>query len=362
MHTEDGLTGVGWTDAVPGAFAITSNGEPRQTSAARVVPDGIKPILLGQDVLATEVLWQQMLALTYRKGWASSGWSRSQILASIAATDMALWDAKSKAAGVPVWKMLGAGESAIDCYIAGGYYRDGKTTQNLADECGRYAEQGFKAIKIRVGGRDIGEDVERVAAVRDAIGADVSLMIDANDAYDSETAIGAASRYEPHDIFWMEEPTRWYEGVDATKRVAARINIPIAGGEKAESRWEAAELVDRAGLTFMQFDGMKTGGPTEWMKVAAICGTAGLQMAPHHGPAIHAHLVAAIPNGTLVEVFADPSRYDEDELQWIRWDKQREAFASYPAIKDGRMLLTEAPGWGVDFDEDVAGRRRVMAK
>lgn len=82
-------------------------------------------------------------------------------------------------------------------------------------------------------------------------------------------------------------------------------------------------------------------------------------MAPHHGPAMHAHLVAAVSNGLTVEVFADPREYDPELLQWIRWDKQREAFSEYPEIDGGDMVLPDRPGWGIAFDEDVVARRRV---
>jgi L-alanine-DL-glutamate epimerase-like enolase superfamily enzyme len=120
------------------------------------------------------------------------------------------------------------------------------------------------------------------------------------------------------------------------------------------------QLIQHAGLKFMQFDAMRSAGPSEWMKVAAISSANGIPMAPHHGPAMHAHLVSAAPNGLMVEVFADPADYEGSEaLQWMRWDKQREAFATYPAIRNGKMLLSELPGWGVELDEDALADREV---
>ena len=105
---------------------------------------------------------------------------------------------------------------------------------------------------------------------------------------------------------------------------------------------------------------MRTGGPSEWLKVAEVCRQAGIPMVPHHGPHIHAHLVSAVSNGLLVEVFPDPALYGpEDELDFTRWDRKMEMFSVYPEIVDGQMILPESPGWGFELDEDAVGRLRV---
>ncbi|MEX0762953.1 MAG: mandelate racemase/muconate lactonizing enzyme family protein [Dehalococcoidia bacterium] len=360
IHTEDGLVGLGHTDQLPGIFTTDRSGNFAPGNAAGIVPGAIAPLLVGQDALEHERLWSDMFRLTYQKNWSGKGWSRRQIMASIAAVDMALWDLKAKALGLPVYRLLGTGSNRVPCYLAGGYYRDGKSLDHLVSECGKYARQGFKALKMRVGGMTLEEDVERVAAVREAVGPDMKLMLDVNEAYDSQEAIRAAELYTPSDIFWFEEPAHWYEGYSGLRRVADTIDIPLAGGEQCETRWDAAEMVEQSGIRFMEFDCMRTGGPSEWLKVAAVCSAKGIPMAPHHGPHIHAHLVAAVPNGTFVEVFPDPFTYpDQDELQYVRWDKKREMFATYPETIDGDMVLPDTPGWGIELDEDTIQKRTI---
>ena len=359
IHTEDGITSIGHADA-GGVFRTDSRGQMYAAGAALAARNEFAPMLVGEDPLDNERLWSRMFASTYRRGWALEGWNRYDMMIAIAAMDMALWDIKGKAAGLPVYKLLGASRTKVPCYVAGGYYREGKTVDHLARECRRYVEDGFKAIKMRVGGAPLEEDVERVKAVREAVGPDVKLMLDANGAYDMETGIRAAHAYAPMDIFWLEEPVRWYDEIDGLKRMAERIDIPVATGEQARNRWEARHLVLHSGLTFMQFDCMNSGGPTEWLKVAAFCSTMDIPMAPHHGPNIHAHLVAAIPNGLFVEYFPNPADYEsEEELFPVRYDLMREGFSVFPEVVDGEMILSDRPGWGIEMDEDVVAKRAV---
>lgn len=360
VTSDDGHVGIGHTDQLSGAFAMDRSGTPKLGNSARIVPEALSPILVGKDPMAIESLWQEMFAVTYRHHWSKEGWSHQQVLGAMAAVDMALWDLKGKILGVPVHRLLGSSRNRIACYLAGGYYRDGKTLADLEQEMKVYREQGYQAIKMRVGGASLDEDVERVATAREALGPDIKLMVDANEAYDSETAIRAAARFAAYNLYWFEDPARWYEGVEGLKRVAERIDIPLAGGERVVTHWEAANVIDHAGLGFMQFDGMRTGGPSEWLKVAQYCDARGIPMAPHHGPIMHAHLVAAVRNGVFVEVFADPFLYADDEARrWVRWDKKRELFAVHPEIENGDMILSDRPGFGFELDEDVVAKCEV---
>jgi D-arabinonate dehydratase len=360
VYTDDGLLGVGHTDQIPGIYRLDSQGAPQPGGASRIIPELIAPLLVGKDPLEFESLWDVMFATTYRKRWNRNGWTRGQLMAVIAATDQALWEIAAKNAGKPVFRLMGGTESNIRCYMAGGYYRDGKTIDQLRREMEVFRRHGYTAVKMRVGGDSLDVDVERVAVAREALGPDVLLMLDANEAYEADDGIEAAKEFAPHDIFWFEEPARWYEGASVWKRVADEGGIPVAGGEQAAARWEAADLVNSGAISYMEFDGMRTGGPSEWLKVAAICKEAGIPMAPHHGPLIHAHLVSAVPNGLMVEVFPDPAEYGPgDELEFTRWDRKYEMFSYFPEIVDGYLQLPDTPGWGFELDEDAVGRLRV---
>lgn len=360
VHTDEGLVGIGHTDQIPGVYQLDSQGVVQPGNASQILPDLIAPLLVGQDALEIETLWNEMFKVTYQKRWNQNGWTRGQLMAVIAATDMALWEIAAKNAGKPVFKLMGGTENSIRCYMAGGYYREGKTIDHLRREMAVFRRQGYSAVKMRVGGDSLDVDVERVAVAREALGPDVLLMLDANEAYDADAGIEAAKQFAPHDIFWFEEPARWYEGASVWKRVADEGGIPVAGGEQAAARWEAADLVNSGAISYMEFDGMRTGGPSEWLKVAAICEEAGIPMVPHHGPLIHSHLVSVVPNGLLVEVFPDPAEYGpDDELEFTRWDRKYEMFSSFPEIVDGNLILPETPGWGFELDEDAVGRLRV---
>ncbi len=360
VHTDERLTGIGHSDQAGDVFRGGSDGQPHLANASRIVPDAIAPLLTGEDPLQVESLWQKIFALTYRHHWNAEGWSRSSMLSALAAIDMALWDIRAKAKGLPVFRLLGGEDPQVPMYIAGGYYREGKGLSELADECHQYSAHGYNALKVRVGGMSLEEDVERVRVIRETVGPDMKLMLDANEAYDSDTAIEAAAEYQDIGIYWFEEPVAWYEGNTGLRKVSEAIEIDVAGGEQTATHWEAAEMASEAAIKFMEFDCMRTGGPTEWLRVADVCRRVGVQMAPHHGAHIHAHLVAAASNGLIVEAFPDPSMYSTpEELEFVRWDRKRELFSVHPEVRDGSMWLSDIPGWGIELDEDVVGRLEV---
>jgi L-alanine-DL-glutamate epimerase-like enolase superfamily enzyme len=361
VHTDEGLTGIGHSDQASSVFTVASDGNPRLANASRIVPDQFGPLLNGEDPARVEQLWQKMFATTYRHHWNREGWSRSSMLSAIAAVDMALWDLRGKAAGLPVFRLLGGTEAAVPMYVAGGYYRDGKGLNELSDETAKYTEHGYRALKMRVGGMSIDEDVARVATVREALAPGAKLMLDANEAYDSETAIRVAPLFDPFGVFWFEEPVAWYEGNDGLRRVAESTGIGVAGGEQAATHWEAEAMARDSGITYMEFDCMRTGGPTEWLRVADACRRVGVEMAPHHGAHIHAHLVSAAPNGLMVEAFPDPFMYNSaEELEFVRWDRKREMFSVHPEVRDGMMVMSEQPGWGIELDPEVIRKREVL--
>lgn len=364
IHTDEGISGIGHTDQLPGIFSIGNDGRPVPANASRIVPEAFTPLLEGQDPLQVESLWQKMFALTYRKHWNAEGWSRQQMLSALAATDMALWDLRAKAAGVPVYEYLGGVRNSVPVYVAGGYYRDGKGLQELMDECVKYRVDGYKYLKVRVGGMSLEEDLERVAVIRESIGPDMNLLLDANEAYDSAMAVKAAAKYEKHNIFWFEEPVAWYEGYAGLKRVSETIDIPLAGGEQEPTHWDAEFMAQHSGITYMEFDCMRTGGPTEWVRVADSMRRLGITMAPHHGAHIHSHLVAAASNGLMVEAFPDPFMYDSaEQLEYVRWDRKRELFSVHPEVKDGMITMpADRPGWGIELDEEVMARLEVRTE
>jgi L-alanine-DL-glutamate epimerase-like enolase superfamily enzyme len=349
IRTDDELTGIGQI-----------HGRPMDQIAAIVVAI-FAPLLIGEDPMDHERHWSAMFAHTHTRAGAGLGQAegqphfgagaRPQIMAAIAGIDIALWDLKGKICGQPVSKLLGASRPTVPCYASGGYYGSAgdSDAEGLMEEMRGYVELGFRAVKMKVGGLSIDEDVIRVASVRDAIGPDVGLMLDANIAYDVPTAIAAARAFEPFNIAWLEEPVHWYDGVFGLAQVAAATTIPIASGESELHRWGCRDVILHGGIRVMQFDATRAGGVTEWLRVAAYAASHGIVMAPHHDPQVHGHVIAAVPNGHVQEVFPNPVR---DPL-WA------ELFTGQPEIADGILHVPDRPGFGFDLNPEALDRFTV---
>ncbi|HEX5503750.1 MAG TPA: mandelate racemase/muconate lactonizing enzyme family protein [Thermomicrobiales bacterium] len=339
VKTDAGLTGLG-----------EIHGRPLDQIAA-IVTGAFAPLLAGRDPLDHERHWSAMFAYTHTRAGAAlsaaegqphfGAGARPQLMAALAGIDIALWDLKGKICGQPVYKLLGASRDAVPCYASGGYYGPdgGADVAGLVEELRGYVALGYPAVKMKVGGLAIEEDARRVAAAREALGPGVGLMLDANLAYDVPTAIAAARAFEPFDIAWLEEPVHWYDSVHGLGQVAAATRIPLASGESELHRWGCRDLILHSGIRVMQFDATRAGGVTEWLRVAAYAAAHGVLMAPHHDPQIHAHLIAAAPNGHLQEVFPNPVR---DPL-WAG------LFTGKPEIADGILRLPDRPGFGFDL-------------
>jgi L-alanine-DL-glutamate epimerase-like enolase superfamily enzyme len=350
LRTGDGLTGIG-----------EIHGRPME-KIVEVIRDGFAPLLVGRDPLETESIYNSLFQSTCSRQGARlnsssgqphfGGGVRPQIMAAIAGIDIALWDLKGKLLGQPVWRLLGGGNPAVAAYASGGYYGpEGEAAiDGLVEEMGSYAALGYPAIKMKVGGLPIAADVERVRAVRDGVGADVAILLDANQAYDVPTAIAAARAFRPYGIGWFEEPVHWYDSVFGLAQVSRAIDIPTASGESELHRWGCRDLIEHAGIRIMQFDCTRAGGVTEWLKVAAYAAAHGVAMAPHHDAQIHGHLVAAVPNGYMLEVFPNPLR---DPL----WE---ELFTGRPRVTQGVLRLPDSPGFG--FGLNPEGMRKYATQ
>jgi L-alanine-DL-glutamate epimerase-like enolase superfamily enzyme len=170
-------------------------------------------------------------------------------------------------------------------------------------------------------------------------------MLDANRAWDVKTAIEAAHRFADCHPRWIEEPIQWYDDLRAMSFLRQHTHIPLASGENAHHRFDARELLEQRAIDVMQFDGTKNGGITEWRKIASMYH---VDVAPHHDPQIHGHIVASIPNGLTVESFHNPER---DPL----WP---DLYAESARLEGGILYLSERPGLGIRFNDDFVSRHR----
>lgn len=325
VHTDEGITGVGWTDG------------------GDIVNDTVKSLrarVVGESPFDLERCWAKMYQpkVYGRKGLTTR---------AISAVDIAIWDIIGKAANQPLYRLLGGYTDAIRVYIAGGYYEEGKGLRELAKEVEDNVAAGANAVKIKVGAVPIREDVERVRVCREAIGPKVDLMVDANNAYLAADAIRLARHLERYDVFWFEEPVS-PDNIPACAEVARAVDVPIAAGENEYTHWGFRDLVTAGAIDVAMPDAKVLGGITPWRKVAALCDSFDIPVAPHGAQEVHVHLAAAIPNGLIVEY------YNANVLGLAA-----EMFEEPLRIVDGCISPPQRPGLGVSLKTSELEKYRV---
>lgn len=317
------------------------------SNAGRLVTQAVrellKPLLLGQDTHRVEGLWRDMYQEALLHGRAGS------VMRAISIIDTALWDRNARAANLPLYKMLGANETeSVAAYASGGYYLEGKTPAHLADEMRTHVANGFKAVKLKVGRDSLAEEEARLAAVREAVGPEVLVMMDANNAWrDLPSALAFMRMAEPYDPYWIEEPFS-PDDIDNHRRLAERTLVPVATGEIEAGRWRFKELLDKEAAMILQTDAAVCGGITEFRRIAATAASYGVEVFPHWFHDLHVHLVAAMPNAPMVEYFAD-----DQVLNF------RRLIDTQLTCGNGRLMLPTSPGLGFDFDADALARFAV---
>ena len=341
IETDDGL--IGWGECY---------GPARITAA---VVQSIAPWLIGQDPLRTEFLWQMIYARLRDHG------QKGVVIEGLSGIDIALWDIKGKHFGVAVHRLLGGPlRSEVEAYATGLYRRkSGDPLRYLAEEAAGYVAEGFKAVKLKVG-FGVEEDAAVTRAVREAIGPDVALMVDANHAYDAVAAIRLGRMIEPHDIGWFEEPVP-PEDVAGYRAVKAAISIPVAGGECEFTRFGFRDLLTSRAVDIIQPDTCAAGGLSECKKIADMAEAFGVRYNPHvwgTGIAIAAslQLLAVLPSHTphsLAPV--------EPILEFDRTEHPiRQSLLVQPIehIK-GVVRVPDGPGLGIEVDRAALARFAV---
>jgi len=316
---------------------VGSTGAPIALAA---VQDLLAPLLLGQEANRTEGLWQEMYRESILQGRAGT------VMRGISILDIALWDLNARAAGLPLSQYMGCWTTqSVPAYASGGYYVDGKTPGHLADEMRSYVAAGFKAVKIKVGRFSPREEEARVRAAREAIGPDVELMLDANNAWsDLPTALSYVRRFEPYTPYFIEEPFS-PDDIDNHARLTRSTSLMVATGEIEAGRWRFKELLDKGGAQILQTDAAVCGGITEWRRIASLADAYGVTVCPHWFHDLHVHLVAAAPNARYVEYFPDDQVLNFKRLV----NRQLQ-------MREGNLLVPTGPGLGFEFDEEAVAR------
>jgi L-alanine-DL-glutamate epimerase-like enolase superfamily enzyme len=347
VRTDDGLVGYG-----------EIHGTPMPRICEWVSRFG--EVVRGMDALAHIPVWDKLFALTSPRPGGIAGrdglpppaprGERAQVMAAIAGIDIALWDIKGKAAGLPVYRLLGGVNRPIFTYATGGYYRAEASDADYGAELARFVELGYRAVKLKTGAGTVAEEAARIAAVRRAIGSEPLLMLDMNAGYDLPDCIEFARAVEPHRIFWLEEPLHWYLQPADFARLAATTPIPLAHGERELSRFTVRDFIVAGGIGYVQFDATRAAGFTEALRIAELAAQHGVMVAPHTAPELHAHLVLGLPRCAFgVESHGGPQT---DPLAYG-------LFREHPELCGGRLVIADKPGFGLDPDWAFVERHRA---
>lgn len=341
ITTDDGLSG--WGECY---------GPPEATSA--IIDKLYAQNLIGKDPLDKGVLWEYLY--NRFRDYGQKGFA----IAALSGIDIALWDLTGKILHQPIFKIIGGAErKKVMAYATGLYFtKKENAIELLVNEALDYVSRGFKAIKMKIG-LGIRKDIERVAAVREAIGEDVMLMVDANHAYNASGAISTANKIERYDIGWFEEPVP-PEDIDGYINVRNRSPIPIAGGECEYTRYGFRDLISRRGVDIVQPDICSMGGISEVLRVISMCSAFGLQCNPHvWGSSIA--LAAAIQVLSSMP-YVPPSIVPQEPM--LEFDRTENPFREHLAEKpieqkDGYVSVPSGYGLGVEINEDMIRRYRV---
>ncbi len=337
ITTQGGITG--WGEAhhgrCPGAVA-------------NLVNSTLKACVVGQDAHDVTGIWKRM----YDRQLGSHGMGAGACLA-ISGIDMALWDIRAKALGVPLYKLLGGSCKNVPAY-AGGVSLGYQEPESLVDEARAHVELGYRALKLRIGD-SVRNDVRRVAAVRKAFGDDVAILTDANTAYDLNDARAAMPALEAHSVGWLEEPFAAHDH-RSYREARSYARLPLAAGENHYTRFEFERIIEDGAITILQPDLSKTGGITEALRVAALASTWNLPIHPHTSMtalnmAASVHFLAAIENAGYFEADVSRNNLFRDELV----DKP-------PFVVDGEgnTRPLETPGIGLEVDEKFLAAHPVI--
>lgn len=312
----DGAEGMGYT------YAVNSG-----ASAFKTLIDGyLSPVLINTDADCVEKRWQDMWWAVHYSGRGGHATS------AISAVDVALWDLKGRRAGLPLWRLLGGYDPTVAVY-AGGIDID-FTVEQLLAQADRFRAEGFRAIKMKVGRPRLRDDVRRVGAMREHLGEDFTLMVDANMKWSADQAVRAARALEPFELLWIEEPTI-PDDIAGHVRVVREGGAPVATGENVHTLYEFANLITAGAVTYPEPDVTNCGGVSAFRKVGALAEAHNLPLTSHGAHDLTVHLLAAAPNRTLMEVHGfSLDRYVANPMR----------------VVDGTTNAPERPGHGIELD------------
>jgi mandelate racemase len=321
LHTREGVTGRAYL-------------EPYVTQALKplaLLVEGFGEALRGRPVAPAE------LFAAARRSLHFVGYGGLSLIAA-SGLDMAAWDARARAAGLPLCVLLGGSPGPVPAYNSNGLWLRAPeaVAAEAVDLC---AEGGFRALKLRLGRDRLADDLRTVAAVRDAVGDDVALMVDFNQGLDLAEALRRGHALDGLGLAWIEEPIV-YDRLDGFARLAAELRTPVMIGENFYGPGDMQAAIEKRACDLVMPDFMRIGGITGWMRAAAIAGAAGLPVSTHLYPEVGAHALRVT-----------------ETAHWLEWQDWADPILLEPyPVRDGMVHIPDRPGLGLDWDEAAAMR------
>jgi L-alanine-DL-glutamate epimerase-like enolase superfamily enzyme len=339
------LVRVECTDDSYGLGIIQHGGSRFTTIPSDAIRGLFAPLLIGEDPYRVEGIWADLYQDALHSG------RHGAVMRALSAVDIALWDRNSRAAGIPLWRYLGTSRTdSVPAYASGGYYYADGTLDDLVAEVRANVDRGFRAFKMKIGGVTPREDAERIRLVREVIGPDAPLLLDANNRWrdDLPAAVRAMRQFEPFDPYWIEEPFG-VEDIANHARLRRHTSVPVATGEVLGGRWSFQALLQADAATILNPDAGVCGGITELRRIAAMAAGFGVPVAPHSLEDVHVHLVASTPGALFLECFP------EDELHPIKAVLD----ASLELTPRGEIALPTKPGLGFEFIDQAVEQHAI---
>ncbi len=329
--TDEGLVGIGESFGIP-------------QLVPPIVQQIFRPLLLGQNPLETELLWDRM----YR-GLGYHG-QKGLLIEVLSGIDIALWDLRGKAFGQPIYKILGETHRTIlPAYAAGMYF---SPVEDLRAEARSYVEQGFSSVKLKIGvGNGVPDEVA-VQTVREAVGPGVRVMADVNCGYDYEKALEAGRKLEAYDLYWLEEPVP-PEYLEDYRQLRQELNMKIAGGEAEYTRWGFKAMFEKEAVDVAQPDLMRCGGLTEGVRIAQMAAEYGVPISTHAWLSI-VGMVASLHYGAVCPLF------ESFEFEMTENPLRDEITVEKLHPENGTIKVFEGPGLGLQLIEEQVSRYLVM--
>lgn len=326
VETTDGTLGVGelWP------FYGTAR------SVIDIINKDFAPLVIGEEAHFIERIRERITGLV------PIGTLEGILVNALSGLDLALWDLRARLFDVPLYQLLGARSEQVYTYASGGLYGRNKTVSQLGEEVSDYMSQGFEGVKIKIGGASQREDLERIAATREAIGPDARLMIDAVHAYNAPEALSMAAKAIEHDIYWFESPVA-LEDYEGHALVNQQGGIPVCANESLYGARNFNRLIGRGGAAYAHFDLGACGGITEARKIAAVAESYGVPCTLHTANAVSLFSASIHFAASLAQ--CDSVEYHQVH-QWLRESAPEETMA----LREGPYVRPlDSPGIGMDF-------------